>query len=143
MDLAGRIAERLEVYVSYSYIPVAKIDESTGAPGTEIVGSRPGLTPRHSGTLWSTYQLAPRWRAGAGLNLRSRDMPVGLPTNSQIRAPGFVTGDLMLEYTVNTLAVKANLTNVTDEHYAETIYRGHYIPGKPRTLEVTVSYEFQ
>ena len=58
-------------------VPVseAEVDESSGAPGTEIVGSRPGLTPRHSGTIWATYQLAQHWRVGGGINARSSDVP--------------------------------------------------------------------
>jgi catecholate siderophore receptor len=142
VDLAGRIAENLEIYASYSFIPVAKVDESTGAPGTEIVGSRPGLTPRHSGTLWSTYQLTSNWRIGAGINARSRDKPAGLNANSLVRAPAFVTGDLLLEYLTGLISLKANLTNITDEHYAETVYRGHYVPGKPRSLEITATLQF-
>ena len=114
-----------------------------GAAGTEVAGSRPGLTPRHSGTLWATYQLTSRWRIGGGINARSSDVPVGLATGSPIRAPRFVTTDAMVEYGVGQLALKFNLTNIADKHYAETLYRGHYVPGRPRTFEVTASYEFQ
>ena len=143
IDLAGRIGERLEVYVSYAFIPEAEVDASSGAPGTEVVGTRPGLTPRHSGTLWATYQLHPKWRIGAGLNARSSDVPAGLAAGSPIRAPGWLTTDAMLEYEAGQLALKLNLTNIANKHYADTLYRGHYVPGRPRTLEVTASYEFQ
>ena len=143
IDLAGRIGERLEVYVSYAFIPEAEVDASSGAPGTEVVGTRPGLTPRHSGTLWATYQLHPKWRIGAGVNARSSDVPAGLAAGSPIRAPGWLTTDAMLEYEAGQLALKLNLTNIADKHYADTLYRGHYVPGRPRTLEVTASYEFQ
>jgi catecholate siderophore receptor len=43
---------------------------------------------------------------------------------------------------LNDLSYKLSLTNVTDEHYADFLYRGHYIPGKPRTLQATLAYEF-
>ncbi|MCC7463737.1 MAG: TonB-dependent receptor [Gammaproteobacteria bacterium] len=141
-DVAGRLTPRWELYFSYAYMPEAEVDASSGAPGTEAVGSRPGLTPRHSGTLWSTYKLGRQWRVGGGLNARSRDKPVGLAPSSGVRAPAFVTGDLMIEYGRGPLALRANLTNLTDEHYAEMLYRGHYIPGQPRTLEVTASWRF-
>jgi len=141
-DIAGRITPRWEIYASYAFMPEAEVDESSGAAGTEVVGSRPGLTPRHSGTIWTTFKLTSQWRVGGGLNMRSRDMPVGLPAGSQIRAPAFVTADLMAEYLVGRLALKANLTNLTDKHYAETVYRGHYVPGQKRTLEVTASWSF-
>lgn len=142
LDLTGRITKDWEVYGSYAFIPSARVDESSGAQGTEVVGSRPGLTPRHSGTIWTTYQLTPRWRVGGGLNARSSDRPVGLAAGSRIVAPKFVTADLMAEYALQDLSYKLSLTNVTDEHYADFLYRGHYIPGKGRAVQATLTYTF-
>jgi catecholate siderophore receptor len=142
VDLSGRITRDWEVYGSYAFIPSASVDRSSGAQGTEAVGSRPGLTPRHSGTVWTTYRVTPRWRVGGGLNLRSSDRPVGLAADSEIVAPKFVTADLMAEYTLQDLSYKLSLTNVTDEHYADFLYRGHYVPGKGRAVQMTVAYKF-
>jgi catecholate siderophore receptor len=142
IDFAGRLTTQWEVFASYAFIPEAEVDASSGAAGTEAVGSRPGLTPRHSGTFWTTYQVTPSWRVGGGLNARSGDRPVGLASSSTIHAPKFITADLMAEYTRGDLSLKANLTNVTDKHYADSLYRGHYIPGKPRTFQLTASYRF-
>ena len=142
LDLAGRITPAWEVYGSYAFIPNAEVDASSGAAGTEPAGSRPGLTPRHSGTIWTTYMLTPHWRVGGGLNAKSGDRPVGLPATSRVWASRYVSADLMAEYLQGDLSFKANLTNVTDEHYADFIYRGHYVPGKPRTLQLTVAYKF-
>jgi len=142
MDLAGRLTPQWEVFASYAFIPVARVDSSTGAAGTEPVGSRPGLTPRHSGTVWTTYRVTPAWRVGGGLNARSSDRPVGLAPDSPVVAPSFVTADLMAEYTMEKVVWKANLTNVADKHYADMLYRGHYIPGKPRTLQVSATVGF-
>jgi catecholate siderophore receptor len=142
VDVAGRITPRWEVFVSYAFIPVAKVDESSGAAGAEPEGSRPGLTPRHTGTLWTTYRVSPQWRVGGGLTARSKDVPVGLPANSPIEAPSFVTADLMAEYTLRDFTFKLNLFNVADKHYADFLYRGHYVPGQPRTLQATLAYRF-
>jgi catecholate siderophore receptor len=142
VDFAGRLTAQWEVFASYSYIPQAEVDAASGFPGAEVVGSRPGLAPRHSGTFWTTYQVTPAWRVGGGLNARSSDRPAGLAAASTIYAPKFITADLMAEYTRGDFTLKANLTNVTDEHYADSLYRGHYIPGKPRTLQLTAAYRF-
>lgn len=142
LDLAGRLTPQWEVYGSYSYIPDAEVDKASSVLGTtllgETVGQRPGLTPRHSGTIWTTYKINQSWRFGGGVNARSSDTP----QQSTIVAPKFVTADLMAEYTVGLLTVKANLSNVANKHYAETLYRGHYIAGKPRQLQVTAAYKF-
>jgi catecholate siderophore receptor len=144
VDFAGRLTTQWEVFASYSFIPDAEVDAAragtAGTAGTEVVGSRPGLTPRHSGTFWTTYQVTPAWRIGGGLNARSGDRPVG--ANPAIWAQKFITGDLMAEYTRGDFTLKANLTNVTNEHYADSLYRGHYIPGKPRTFQLTAAYRF-
>jgi len=46
------------------------------------------------------------------------------------------------EYAWDGVALKANLSNISDKLYADGLYRGHYIPGKPRTLQVTATYKF-
>ena len=142
INVAGRLTPAWEVFASYAWIPSAKIDK--GAPdGTtlaagEQVGSRPGLTPKHSGTVWTTYQLTPAWRIGGGLNARSGMKPL----QSTIIAPRWVTADLMAEYTMDKLAFKLNITNITDKLYADMLYRGHYIAGTPRTVMLTGTYTF-
>ena len=142
LDLAGRLLPGWEAFLSYSFIPIAEVDASSGAAGTEAVGSRPGLTPRHSGSLWTTYRVLPALRAGAGLTARSKDAPVGLPAGSPIVAPSYAIVDLMAEYTWRDLTFKASLLNVADKHYADFLYRGHYVPGRGRTALFTVAYRF-
>jgi catecholate siderophore receptor len=143
LDLSGRINPQWEVYGSYAFIPDAKVDKGSAVNGVslqgEAVGSRPGLTPRHSGTIWTTYKLNDHWRVGAGLNARSSDSPQLAPA---IRAPKFVTADLMAEYVQGNLSFKLNATNIADKLYADVLYRGHYVPGKPRTYQLTMTHKF-
>lgn len=92
--------------------------------------------------MWSTYQLTPEWRLGGGLNFRSKQSPADV-TAPAWEAPSFVTADLMAEYRVNqNVAVKANLSNITDKLYADSLYRGHYIPGAGRLLQVALTAKF-
>jgi catecholate siderophore receptor len=138
-DITGRLSPQWEVYGSYMWMPVANID--IGVAGSEGQGTRPSLTPEHSGTVWTTYRLTPRFRVGAGLNFRGKQTP---NRNPGWEADAYVTGDLMAEYTFDfeRVVLKANLTNVTDKLYADQLYSGHYIPGAGRTLQVTASFKF-
>jgi catecholate siderophore receptor len=140
LDITGRLLPGWEVYGSYMWLPVARIDE--GVPGAEGEGSRPSLTPRHSGTIWTTYQLTPQLRVGGGLNARSSQTPLRNPVGVEI--PKFITADLMAEYAVvrDKFTIKANLVNVTDKLYADSVYPGHYIPGPGRMLQVTGKWKF-
>ena len=138
IDVSGRLTPGWEVYGSFMWMPSARID--IGAAGAEGQGSRPSLTPVYSGTLWTTYQLTPKFRVGGGLNFRGEQTPI---RNPGWKVPGFVTGDLMAEYAVNDmLAVKANLSNITNKLYADSLYSGHYIPGAGRLFQVTASVKF-
>lgn len=138
IDVTGRLTPRWEVFGSYMWLPIAKID--IGAEGAEGQGSRPSLTPRHSGTVWTTYQLTPELRVGGGLNFRSSQTP---NRNPGWEVPGYVTGDLMAEYTINQrYTIKANLTNATNKLYADSVYSGHYIPGAGRLFQITASMKF-
>jgi catecholate siderophore receptor len=143
LDLAGRITSAWEVYGSYAWIPSARIDKAAefGTVTGELVGQRPSLTPRHSGTLFTTYQLTEAWRLGGGVNARGPQTPNRNPVG--IVAPGFVTADLLAEYAFSpTIAVKMNLLNVANRLYADSLYTGHYVPGQPRTFSATLTARF-
>jgi len=143
LDLAGRIVPDWEVFLSYAFIPWAEIDEA-GPGGTltgELPGQRPSMTPRHSGTLFTTYQLTPELRIGGGLNARSSQTPNRNPPG--IVAPSWVTGDLLAEYAFNKqVTFKFNVINVANKLYADSLYTAHYIPGQPRTFYATMTARF-
>jgi catecholate siderophore receptor len=139
VDITGRITPDWEVFGSFTWMPVAKID--IGAPGAEGEGSRPSLTPRYSGNLWTTYRITPKLRLGGGLNARSGQQP---NRNPGFYAPRFVIANLMAEYAVveDTLLFRLNVDNVANKLYADSLYTGHYVPGKGRIVAVTASYKF-
>jgi catecholate siderophore receptor len=144
IDLVGRPTPQWEVFGSYMWMPIAEVDEaaSTVTTAGNRVGDRPGLTPKHSGTVWTTYQFTPKWRAGGGVNFRSKQAPADAPA-PQWEASGFATVDLMAEYLINDqFSVKANLNNVGDKYYGESLYRGHYVPGLGRSLQVAMTARF-
>lgn len=138
-EIAGRLTPRWEVFANIVWMPVAKID--IGVPGSEGQGTRPSLTPYHSGSVWTTYALNPQWRLGAGLNFRGRQTP---NRNPGWEVPSWATLDLMAEYvwTPERLSLRANLTNATNRRYADQLYSGHYTPGAGRTLQVTANIQF-
>ena len=138
-DVIGKITPRWEVYGSYTWIWDAEIDK--GAEGAEGKGQRPSLIPKHQGTLWSTYQFTEKLRAGVGANARTKMTPI---RNPGFYSEGYVTYDAMAEYEVlpERLTIKANLINLTNKLYADSLYTSHYIPGIGRTYYVTASIKF-
>ncbi|WP_395139948.1 TonB-dependent receptor [Schlegelella aquatica] len=146
IDVAGRITPKWEAFASYTWIPEAKIDKhasgeaAPGQGGAQVKGDRPGLTPKHMASLWTTYRVLPALRLGAGLNYRSEQSPEG---QRLLKAKSFTTLDLMAEYTINEmLSLKFNVKNATDELYADSLYRGFYAPGAPRTYQMSLKAVF-
>ncbi|MBT9488289.1 MAG: TonB-dependent receptor [Rubrivivax sp.] len=142
LDFAGRITPEWELFAAYSWIPDAEVDKGARNGTTlvqgETVGQRPAMTPVHSGTVWTTYRLTPRWRVGGGINARGGVKP--LLTN--FHAPKFVTADLMAEYDAGPAVFKLNVINLADKLYADQLYRGHWVPGQERTVQLTTTVKF-
>lgn len=149
-NLAGRFTPKWDIFFNHTWIPSARIDEAlcpialtpAGACNSpaQQEGDRSALTPRHSGSLWTTYRVLPKLRIGAGLNYRGSQNPEG---QRATRAQSFVTADAMAEYTFNeAFTAKLNVTNLFDKLYADTLYRGFYGPGAPRRVELTLKTMF-
>ena len=145
LNLAGRITPAWELFWNHSWIPNAKIDRSNvslnpAGTGAQVEGDRPGLTPRNSGSVWTTYRLMPQLRLGVGANYRSSQHPDG---QRSYKAQGFVTFDAMAEYSFNEkVSLRLNVTNLSNKLYADTLYRGFYQPGAPRRVELTLKAMF-
>jgi catecholate siderophore receptor len=149
MDFAGRITPKWEVFASYTWMPMAKVDRAAPCPASgqcsqgtigERPGDRPALTPHYTGSVWSTYQVTPKVRFGGGLTLRGKQRP----TRVAFHVPSFVTADVMAEYQAipEKLVFKANITNLTNELYADQLYPAHYVPGQGRTFQLTTTLKF-
>ena len=144
VDGTGRINKNWEIYASYMWMPEAVVDvaASTVTTAGNMQGDRPGLSPVHSGTVWTTYQIDPKWRVGGGINFRSPQAPADT-TPPAWEAAGFATLDLMTEYTINERwSMKANINNLANTLYADSLYRGHYVPGAGRIVYVSLNAKF-
>ena len=141
IDATGRLTPKWEVYGSYMWMPIASIDKAAPtATAGERQGERPSLTPKHSGTVWSTYQFTPELRLGAGVNFRGAQAP---NRNPGWLASGYATLELMGEYRFNErYTLKGNVSNVSDRLFADSLYSGHYVPGAGRITQLTLNAKF-
>jgi catecholate siderophore receptor len=140
VDITGRITPKWEVFGSYMWMPDAVIDVSNATANGARQGERPGLTPIHSGTVWTTYQFTPALRWGTGINFRGEQSPA---TNPGFMAPAFATLDLMAEYQFSERYVlKGNVTNALNKLYADSLYTNFYVPGSGRNVQLTLTAKF-
>jgi catecholate siderophore receptor len=139
LNFAGRLSAAWEMFYNHTWIPSARIDVSS-ATGNMKQGDRPGLTPEHSASLWSTYRVAPLWRVGAGLNYRGQQTPL---INATIHTAAFTTVDAMVEHTVSDNTVlKLNVSNLSNKLYIDQVYSSFYIPGTARRVELSLKTLF-
>jgi catecholate siderophore receptor len=139
LNFAGRLSPAWEMFYNHTWIPKARIDVSS-ATGNMKQGDRPGLTPEHSASLWSTYRVAPMWRVGAGLNYRGQQTPL---INATIHTAAFTTVDAMVEHTVSDNTVlKLNVSNLSNKLYIDQVYSSFYIPGTARRVELSMKTLF-
>jgi catecholate siderophore receptor len=140
-NLAGRITPKWEIFYNHTWIPSASIDESNITSGNaQRLGDRPALTPKQSASLWTSYLLSSQWRIAGGLNHRGEQSPEG---NRNVVAAAFTTVDAMAEYSFSeATTLKLNVSNLTNKLYADTLYRGFYGPGAPRTVQLSLKTLF-
>lgn len=150
LDVTGMLTSKWEVYGSYMWMPHARVEATAPCPttgnctqaanSTNAEGSRPGLTPVHSGSVWSTYQFTPEFRFGGGINFRSEQYA---NTSRDVQTRPYATLDLMAEYKFSEKVIlKGNVINVTDKLYADAVYNGLYLPGSGRNLQASLTVKF-
>ncbi len=92
------------------------------------------MTPRHSGTLFTTYQLTP---AAADRRRPERAQLADAepqPARASSRRASSPATCWPSTRSTPQIAFKFNVINVTNKLYADSLYTGHYIPGQPRTV---------
>jgi catecholate siderophore receptor len=145
VDIAGKLTDQVELYVSASYTPTAIIDR-IGSAQANVVGQRVGLVPRTSGGVYLTYTPFENLRFGAGVHGASKNYALqgtsGAAQNTN-RAPGYAVTDLLAEYKFTPdLFAQVNVFNIANKLYADQLYPGFTTAGAPRSVQLTVGARF-
>ncbi len=138
VEAAGRLTQNWEVFASAAWFR-AEIDQAGIGASQNAVGKRPGNTPAHAYSLWTTYKLGGGWKIGGGLEAVGARTPADNYVNI---APSYTRWDAMASYDQETYYVKLNINNLFDTTYYESLYRGHVVPGTSRTAQLSVGLRF-
>lgn len=138
VDLLGQPWSAVSVIASYAFAD-AEVTEDTTIP----VGSRLPNVPRHSGSLWATWQL-PQWLSrmviGAGV-FASGTRAAVLPNTFDL--PTYARWDAMAAYRHGRYKVAVNVQNLADERYFES--GGGFVPiypQAPRSVTASIGVVF-
>jgi iron complex outermembrane recepter protein len=140
-NLTGEISPGWNIVASYAYID-AKVTEDN----TDIVGNRLIGIPRHSASLWTTYEVRSGGLRGLGFGLgfnfvgeRKGDL------DNSFRADSYFLTNAAIFYRRDRWLLRLNVDNLFDIDYISAVsnsrVRGIY-PGNPLTVRASVSVEF-
>jgi catecholate siderophore receptor len=107
--------------------------------------------------LWTTYQFAPGWKAGLGVEGKGERygyVPTGtgaLPTRPPETAfhpntaPAYERWDAMISWEGKAWRARLNAKNLLNRVYYDAIYDngGFTVPGQGRQFILTVEYRFK
>lgn len=103
-------------------------------------------TPEHSLNLWTTYTLPFGLVVGAGAQfidevVRSRTGTSAAVVENILSSYSLV--DAMASYPLtDSITLRLNAANLTDELYVDRIGGGHYVPGPGRSASLTADIRF-
>ncbi|HZU53113.1 MAG TPA: TonB-dependent siderophore receptor [Holophagaceae bacterium] len=142
VELVGRVTERWQVYTGYAFAD----SEVTSTTLANTQGNPLPNAPKHTFTLWNTYDLSEAFTFGGGANFVSSRLASSTldPATLQLKsAPGYWTFSAMAKYRINhSFEAQANLANLANRSYFDLLHPGHVVPGEGRTLAVGMTARF-
>lgn len=148
VELVGELAPGWNVSAGYSNIFRAKVLETATA---NVLGKRLTGAPKHSASLWTTYQiqegLFKNFSLGGGVFFRDSVFIDG-PNIAEI--PSYTRVDASIAYKldmpsrlVKQINLRLNVNNVFDrEYFASALNLTAIEPGAPRTVSLSGEFAF-
>lgn len=136
VGVAGRLLTGLNVFGGYTFLD----SEFVKSPDAAVEGNRLLNVPKHSATLWTTYDFLEKWQIGGGPTYI--DNRFGDAANLN-RVPGHVLWDSTVAYQLTkNIGLRLNAINLTNQLYYANVYQAHVVPGIGRTFIFSTSFKF-
>lgn len=137
LGASGAITKDWRVFAAYTFLD-SKVEASNNpSEESNILGN----TPKHSGSLWTTYQLPYNFEIGGGAQYVGERRSNA--TDAARIAPDYWLFDATAAYEVNKhFTLRLNVYNLADEDYIDRVGGGHFIPGAGRSAVLTASIRY-
>lgn len=155
MDITGQVTDNLNIIATYAYID-AEITKDLGmndndpsfgvTPGNR--GNRLASVPRHSGSIWATYNFTDEnlrgLKIGSGVFVRGEREGDNANT---FQLPGYARWDASIGYEFRRngfrITPQFNVYNILDhEYFDNSSFRGNIRPGIPFTVLGSIRLEY-
>lgn len=138
-DLSGEISPGWRIIASYGYTDARVINANNNT-----AGRRPAGIPKHSASLWSTYEIRTGDLAGLGFGggVFFVDDRFGNPANT-FTVDSYVRVDATVYYRLDNYTFRLNVQNLLDEEYYLNPTRPNFLaPGSPTTFLFSIQGAF-
>ena len=148
LGAAGRIGQAWSLFANYTYLDSEIVQNiGDGNPDEdELAGRYLAQTPKHSGSVWTTYELAD-WTFGYGFTYQGEIYPQN--NNDVVYRPtdDYWVHRAMVGYRLSdAVNLQLNVDNLLDEEYYTNIRNnttsGWAIPGDARSATLTATFRF-
>jgi len=137
VGVLGKVSDGWQVLANVGYLEGTFRSQNVATDGNRLV-----LTPRLSGSIWSTYRVRPALTLGGGVRFTDE---VFVNAANTIRVPGYAVADGLVEYEVSSrLSLRLNGYNLTNQSYIRNISNngGRYNPSQGRSVLLTSGLRF-
>jgi catecholate siderophore receptor len=151
LGAAGRIGQNWSIFANYTYLD-SEVEQSIsdyllGTGAVDLLAGDPlPNTPKHSGSVWSTFQPNANLVFGYGLTYQGEYTFTRFAGATELYyTPSYVVHRAMATYTFSdNLSMQLNVDNLTDEQYYERIRNnatnGWATPGSARAAVLSLNW---
>lgn len=141
---SGSINEKWDVFGGYTYLDAELVKNGGSGAAAGLTDGQPfPNTPKHSFSIWTTYEVLPQLTIGGGATYMDKVMGSTNPTLPKF-VPDYWRFDATASYVINErLTAQLNIQNITDETYFTQAYPTHYAtiaPGRSAVLTLNAKF---
>ena len=137
VGVSGRLLPGLNVFSGYTFLDTEILKDNT-VPS--VVGNEIANVPKHSATLWTTYDFLEKWQVGGGPTYVGSRFSNNANAN---RIPGYVRWDSTVAYQMNrNIQLRMNAINLSNQLYFDSVGVSKAVPGAGRTFIGSVNFNF-
>jgi catecholate siderophore receptor len=137
LGVNGRITRAWRVAGGYAFQDAFIASPTTAAPA----GAKVAQVPRHTFSLWNSYQIVPRVGAGLGI-LNRTDMFAAV--DNTVTLPGYTRADAAVYFSITErVRLQGNVENLFDrKYYINADGNNNISPGSSRAVRIGLSARF-
>ena len=125
LGAAGHVTEAWSVFANYTFLDSEVLqsvsDLVDGTTGDPIAGFELVQTPRHSASLWTTYEIG-EWTFGYGTTYQGSFYPNNSNATAYLKTPAYWVHRAMVGYQVTPrIGLQLNVNTLFDEEYYTSI----------------------